>query len=359
MDKFLIKEFECRRSGTELYFCCPFCKDDKGFNYWFDVEKSFKHKTNGKEYVGLGRCWKCEKRNTVLSFIMEYKKLDLFAGLSYIEGEKNLTVESILKQIRSIDDNNKDSIDILMKEYSDLVSFDLPPHSTKDLPKELSDWFVKVRSFPKELLDWLDVRYCQDPYKIWKYNQNKIDLRFLKYRAIFPITTNKAKGWQAYLFKPGIVNPITGEKVPKTRNPPGPVMHNLLFCYEFSKNNPIIICHEGIFDTLRTITRDFSAVGLMGKNLSHTQAFMLGKTKAKEICMGLDGGEREEIQTLKNCLILEEFCDSEITFIKLPHGIDPDDCPHKSFIRCFKNRIHFNSRNVIYDGKGKISGYNG
>ncbi len=360
MDKFLLKEFECRKSGTETYFCCPFCKDDKGWNYWFDVEKKYIHKTNGKEYTGLGRCWKCGKNHTVLSFVMEYKKLDLFAGLAYIEGEKNLTLGSILKQIHSLDNrSNRDNIDVLMKQYSDLISFDLPPQSTKDLPKDLVNWFVNTRSYPKELLSWLDIRYCQDPYKIWKYNQNKINLRFLKNYALFPITTDKAKGWQAYLFKPGMINISTGDKVPKTRNPPGPVMHNLLFLYDHVKNDHTIICHEGIFDALRTFTRGFSPVGMMGKNLSHTQAFMLAKTQAKEICMGLDGGELEEIQTLKNCLLLEEFCDSEITFLKLPHGLDPDDCPEKTFIKCYKNRVHFNSRKVVYDGKGKPSRYNG
>jgi hypothetical protein len=86
---------------------------------------------------------------------------------------------------------------------------------------------------------------------------------------------------------------------------------------------------------------------------------MLSKTKAKEICMGLDGGEKEEIQSIKNCLILEDFCDSEITFTRLPHGLDPDDCQEKTFIKCYKNRVHFDRRKVVYDGKGKISGYNG
>jgi transcription elongation factor Elf1 len=114
MDKFLTKEFEYRRSGTEIYFNCPFC-NDKGWNYWFDTHKKFIHKKTHKEYIGLGRCFKCEKHHSVLSFLMEYKKLDLFAALSMIEGDKELTIGSILKKIESLDSDKTTSMDDLLK----------------------------------------------------------------------------------------------------------------------------------------------------------------------------------------------------------------------------------------------------
>lgn len=347
MEKFLNESFETRRSGSNILFNCPFCGDDSGFNYWFDVNKEWVHKKTFQKYKGLGQCFRCESRHNVLTFIMNFKKYDLIKTLNFLNGDRSLKTKDLLDILR-----NKDkvviSIDDLLDSFSSNMSVELPRKSVRELPKKLIEWFTKVRSYPKELLDLLDVRYC-------KSTEPK-DFIFHD-RAIFPVQTYGVQGWQAYLFNPGAVNRL-GEPYPKTVNPPGTIMHSLLYLYEYSKNNNLIIVNEGIFDSLRVMSRGFYPVALFGKNLSQTQAYFLSKTKAEEICFCLDGGSKEVISALKNSIRLLDVYDGDISVMRLPDGIDPDDVSESVFLKSFAKRKLFVQTRVIFDAGRKVIGYN-
>jgi DNA primase len=79
----------------------------------------------------------------------------------------------------------------------------------------------------------------------------------------------------------------------------------------------------------------------MGKNLSVTQAYLLSRTRAQEICLCLDGGEKERAQAAQNAARLQEIYDGRITIMNLPDGVDPDDCDNETFFTCFTNRFSF------------------
>ena len=340
IEKFLSTEFEVSKSGTNLVFDCPFC-GDKRKNYWFDINKKYIHRKNNQEYKGLGQCFRCTKNHNVLTFIMEYKKYDLIRALNFINGDSFLSLKDLKRKLYN--NSNMNIINSISAELTQTINIPLPENSTNDLPNELINWFTKIRSYPADLLKELDVKYCNNFYKP--------DFKFLKYRAIFPIVTNKNSAWQAYLFRPS-------DNYPKTRNPSGPVMRSLLYLYDVMKNDKCILVNEGIFDSLRCFSRGKSAVALLGKNLSLTQCYYLGNTNADEICMCLDGGEKEEFQAIKNCNRLDNFFDGEITIMRLPRGVDPDDVDKSSFLKAFLNRVKFLSNRVVFDGLGKISGYN-
>lgn len=367
MAKFLDREFKCRVSGGNLVFDCPFCLD-KSLNYWFDTEKEYIHRRTKKKYKGIGRCWKCDKRHNQLSFIMEYKKKDMFEALNFIQGEKNITAKGLLQMLRELDQEPIDDIDALISEFQHHVNVEIPPGSSSKLPDELIEWFegdgiitndglsITQRSFPRELLKLLEVQYCwtshTDPTKEW----NGMMLGSLRNRAIFPITTGNSRAWQAYQYRPG-KNRKTGTPFAKTRNPPGPIMQSLLYLYEYAKNSKVILGNEGIFDALRTLSRGYSPVGLLGKNLSFTQAYLISKTKAHEFCMCLDGGKREYEQAVKNCLKLEEMFEGDITIMRLPDGLDPDDCPEKIFNKCYANRKSFDVLKLDTEASQLIAKY--
>lgn len=367
--KFLEKEFKTRNSGNELYFCCPFC-NDKSHNYWFDPDKTWIHKENRKEYVGLGQCWKCGLRHHIVTFIMQYKSFDLFQTLSFIQGERKTSASDLLSMLKNLNQEESFSFDYLFNDYFRDIKIETPSGSNGHLPDELVDWFtgtgyiendgllIAKRSFPKELLKILKIQYCHNadkkPMENCVINQQKTYYATFKNRALLPIETNNSYAWQGYLFKPGI-NKKNGEAYPKTKNPPGDIMQNLLTFYNFSKNAKCVLINEGYFDGLRCISRGYDSIVLNGKNLSLTQAFLMSKMEASEFCMCLDGGEVEFKKAKKNCKILEELVEAEITIMRLPDGIDPDDSPEKPFHKSFKNRISFNSLRYKIDGKhGKV-----
>lgn len=336
MDSFIEKEFNTKISGRNLYFNCPFCKETSGQNYWFSPDKEYKHKESGKILKGLGRCFKCALTHNTLSFIMQYKKLDFITALNFINGNEEISKQELLNILDNKNEVFKDNITDLFKRNNHFISVELPPTSSKILPKKLKHWFQDVRSYPLEMLKMLNVHYC------WG-SHHDLKLMSFRNRAIFPIETGGIRAWQAYNFD-------LNSEYSKTRNPSEPVMQNILFLYENVKNEKLIIIHEGIFDVLRSLTRGFSPVGLLGKHLSFTQAYFLAKTKAQELCVCLDSYTekgKEKIQAYKNASRLSMLCDKEITVMELTGGYDPDDSPEKLFLKCFNKRTSFENLEVI------------
>jgi hypothetical protein len=372
MRRFLELEFKCRKSGNELYFCCPFC-EDKSYNYWFDVEKKYTHRKTNVEYKGLGQCFKCSSHHNIVTFIMQHKSFDLFQTLSFIQGDKNISAKGIMSMIKNLDKENQFSISKLFDTYYKDIQVDFPPGSTTDLPDSLVQWFsgtgyienegqvIAKRAFPKELLKMLGVKYCHkadtNPSDNWKVGNHEIYYGTLKNRALLPIETNSSFAWQGYLYKPGN-NRRTGETFSKTRNPPGDIMQNLLSFYNYSKESKCVLINEGYFDGLRTLSRGYNSVALNGKSLSMTQAFLMSKMEAVEFCMCLDGGEKEFLQAIKNCKTLNNLVEAEITIMRLPDGLDPDDCPEKQFKKSYNNRISFDSLKYKIDSSYKHLLYN-
>lgn len=334
MTKFLEKNFKCVRSGTNLVFNCPCCKD-KSLNYWFDIAKKYVHKKNKRTFVGLGQCFRCEKRHSVLTFVMEVKKLDLKTALEFIGGaDEDVSLDELAEMLSDITANSVVlGISEILQELRRGFKVPLPPGTTQELPNGLVDWFVNKRKYPKEMLKWLSVGYCYN-------SKHDKDLFHLRNRAIFPVSSNGSFAWQGYLYKPG-VNSRTGAEFPKTRNPPGPFMKSLLFLYDYVRNDKVIIVNEGIFDSLRTLSRGFSPVALLGKRINPNQAYLLSKTKSEEVCICLDGGKKEREAALKNAKTLSDFYDNTITIMNLPDDIDPDDVSEKIFVRSYNRRVEY------------------
>lgn len=357
IEKFISDEFDVRMSGNNIYFNCPFCETDKGYNYWFRPDKEYVHKKTGKKYSGVGRCFKCEKSHNVISFLMEYKKLSIQEAITMVNGEGYVISSSeILSLIDDMEYKKKDNVDKLYNDFNNGIKVELPPGCTSRLPDELVDWFVNTRGFSEDLIPLLGIKYCRNSELLPNQEFHGMKLITLRNRAIFPVKTFKNIGWQAYLYKQGFNS--RGDKFPKTRNPPLPVMHALMFLYEYSKNSETIIVNEGIFDSLRVMSRGYSPVALFGKNISFDQAHILSLSKAREIVMCLDGGKKEWIQTIKNCQKLEDFYDGKITMMKLKEGYDPDDISQKYFDRSFRERIQFENKKILFDSQRKIIGYN-
>lgn len=340
MEQWLEKNFEVQRSGANLVFDCPFCGDSSR-NYWFHPTKSPPREVRVRfqSLVGTGRCWRCDRAHNTFSFVRDYKHLDTFEAMRFISGDKDVSMRELLEGARGLS-NAAVSMGELVAETQDTFSVPLPPGCTRQLPDELVSWFTDQRSFPAELLKYLGVRYCWRAHEDYK-------LAYLRGRAIFPIATGRTRAWQGYLYKPG-VSRHTGRPFPKTRNPSGPVMRNVMFLYEHAAGARCVLMNEGIFDALRVFSRGHTPVGLMGKNLSYTQAYLLSVLGSEELCMCLDGGEKEEQQAVKNCLRLREFYDGLITFTRLPHGLDPDDVSEKTFKRCYRDRVSLDEYNLKY-----------
>lgn len=358
-EEFLDKEFDVYISGRNLYFNCPFCPGgDSGRNYWFKPDKEFVHRKNRKKYKGLGRCFKCETSHSVLSFVMQYKKMDVKNAIYFIEGENtDISVDELLAYFDILDKEFETDIESEIRAFDDGLSAELPRESNEDLPRKLVNWFTDIRSYPVELLKYLGVRWCP---RSWTHADEpylkgySLKLRSLQDRAIFPQETEGNSGWQAYMYNPA--NKFY-RKI-KTLNPPQPVISKLLFMRQFVGDSDSLILNEGIFDALRTWTRGYTSLGLFGKNLSHFQAYYISKTKASEVCVCLDGGEKERIQAIRVALRLEDYCDKNVTIMYLPDGTDPDDCSKSQFVKSYGHRFDFVRNRVIYDANRRVVGYN-
>jgi len=203
------------------------------------------------------------------------------AGLiMFAEGINYVTAVQKLRAVAVVDTSNAAILSQIQKykntiaAESDVDDFEIAPIKI-DIPLK--------RPAPKRIVSKMfNNRKPPMTYNITKLFPVYVSgAKFLADRIVFEIVTNKEYAWLAYAVLKGIV--------PKTKNPVGGILHNMLGGYNlFKKDKKPLLVVEGIFDMFRCLLRGYNVVCTFGYKLSARQVVLLNRTRASEIVLCYD-----------------------------------------------------------------------
>jgi len=161
------------------------------------------------------------------------------------------------------------------------------------------------------------------------------DAAFLAERLVFEVHTNNSFAWLAYYT--GDDPEIANHK--KTMNPSGSVLSCMLFGYNYikHKNEPLLV-HEGIFDTMRSLLRGYSAVSSFGTKLSPRQVMLINETDASELVLCYDADKAGMKGMWKIVKKWSRNIDKPMSMMILPFEKDADECSKAEMKKAFHNR---------------------
>lgn len=256
-----------RSTGEEFNITCPFCQGGKKKEVSFNI--------NIEKMVV--RCWraKCGYRNGLIKFMADHLGKDYQAVKSMVyEGVSNESV--VTAKINALLDKKP----MTAQQYEIIQDIDVfiedcvPVQDSPDFEK-IQDWLMYRRGY--DVLNFLHEHNLYMPPQFG----------LMKGRCVFEVKTEQNRAYLMYAFEP--------ELMPKTINPPGRVLSQMIYNYDDAKDGEIIMVHEGIFDCARTKSYGFSSCAIFGINMSYQQAFLLRETSATEICLCLDAGTNEQM----------------------------------------------------------------
>lgn len=347
LKKWLIKEFDAREldyKKNEFEFNCPWCDNRENHrDYTFNIEKQ------------EGHCWRgfdenCESGHSLLVFVALYYRVSFSNARELIKSK--FESENSLHRIRSkIRDFQLDK-DLTIRNSH--VVWDMPKGTESILQarskgaKRALAWLRVERRIPVEAIELIGPRYAGEGIEKRSYHH--------KGRVFFPVSSVGSRAWLSYSTEKKHT-----KKNPKTRNPPGSILSQMLFLYDFytESSEPILLC-EGIFDALRLFLFGFNAVALFGTNVSEAQIELLNMLPAKEavVCLDVDATapakDKRGKWTSKAFTLAKElrdyyFNDTSIMRISAPKGsrnpdkFDPDLLSYRAAHKFFRNRTSFST----------------
>jgi len=329
--KWIINELGAKPSyKKDEYICnCPFCdKNENHYDFTINTEKM------------VMNCWRgfdrrCESGHNVLTLLSFYYDVS-FERAKELVKEKFETENSLLrlkKKLKNLDNRRILQIDtqkILWDMPRGVESIEEP---VTDGGKKAKKWLLKTRKIPLELITAIK------PY----YFGKNVDKRWRKYndRVFFPVVSKSNKAWIAYS-----MDKKSTKKRPKTMNPPGSILSNMLFMYDFCFDSKIIVVCEGIFDALRMFMFGYAAVAIFGVNISGSQLDLLNDLDADElvVCLDPDANKvvvdskgRKSSKSFKLAREVEQFFLGDVSIMKLKRE-DPDRSSFKEIRICYGNR---------------------
>lgn len=298
------------QDNHEIRGRCPFCHGGRSGEKTFCLDPE----------TGLSICHRmnCGWAGNAVSLISELQGISYEKARAVLNGAEDSSLESILQLI----------------EYETETPF-----------QKLSDtaWIkdaCKPSKCPSDVSQWLDKRgysfdqisqYCE----LWMPPEG-----LYKGRVIFRVESKNVLAYQLYDF--------TGKNPRKTINPEGEFLSRTLFAYNQGKpfhedSKDFLLIHEGIFDTLRSLTREYNACCIFGTNISLHQIELIRAHQAKEIVVCLDGDtavkDLSKDKAWPMAIKLQKSLNKTVSIMRLPFEDDPDSCQEFKFDDCFVNRL--------------------
>jgi hypothetical protein len=296
-----------KSTGREYRITCPFCRGGNSQEVSFDINLD----------SGVARCWRasCGYRASAAWMVKELLQVPYPQALDIVGGEPS-------------EENIMTSLILATDGTSNIF---IP---TKFQPIEAWEQsFRKINSIKDypEIFDWISSRnYC--PYDF----EAKHDLYFPEQegrfygRVIFKISTLDSWAYLGYRFRNNVE--------PKTMNPKGVKLSDMLYNYNDARDGKILFVCEGIFDTARLKSWGYNAVSIFGSSVSDRQNYLLSRTKSDEIVFCMDSGTVNKALGFANSLA--NVCrNKRISVIDiLEEGADPDSISENDFIDYYNKR---------------------
>jgi len=296
-----------KTAGDEYRIPCPFCKGGQGREISFDVNLD----------QGVVRCWRasCNYSASAGWMVKELLGIDYPRALDIV----------------SLGISDDEVFSSLLASNDEPILFNYAPDLNKI--EAWSECFLKIENVEKysDVFNWLENR-GYDPYQFEIEHDLYYPSQFGKYkgRVVFRIETDSNYAYLAYS--------MDSEIKPKTMNPSGIKLTNLLYNYNNVLEGKVIFVCEGIFDSARLISYGFNAVSIFGSAMSDRQRSLLAKTNAEEIVICLDNGLFEKsiafAEKLRN-----DARNKTISVINITKtGADPDDLTEEEILTYYKER---------------------
>jgi DNA primase len=317
--EFLFKEFPDGklvkgRNGEEYNIDCisPSCPNPKKHLFINISSHSDKH---DKRF----HCKRCGYAGNHRAFLISYFNLPYLQILDNLSDLYGLEESPFTLTTKNIKDFNE-SLNYEEEEEDNSFIIDLPIEF-KRLHKNTK--FLNNRNFPEWTLKRFKIGTCKSGY--------------YKDRIIFPIRTGRSRSFLAYsqdskkklktykrLSKKYTDNKNFWNRSRKILYPSKSITSMLLFNYfGIKKYEPLVIIVEGVMDAIRMIDLGYNAVAKLGGFLSDEQCKLLSDKDIGELVYMPDSDVSEK-DIKKSIDRLKEFCDSDISYVKLKSG-DPDD----------------------------------
>jgi DNA primase len=296
-----------KSTGEEYRTLCPFCKGGDSQEESFDA--------NFDE--GVVRCWRasCGYSASAAWMVKELLKVTFPKAL----------------QIVSIGNSEEDILTGFLASQDEVKMISIAP--VADKIEAWEDTFEKIdhiTDYP-DIYNWI-INRGYDPQDF--HSQHKLyypeQVGRFKGRVVFRIETDYNHAYLGYA--------IDKETQPKTMNPPGVKLSNMLYNYNNAASGKVIFVCEGIFDAARLVSYGLNAVAIFGSVLGNQQMNLLSKTKAGEIVMCLDNGLYNKSITFAKKL--SASCRNKtISVIDIKkEGSDPDELSEEEIMDCYVNR---------------------
>lgn len=345
LKKWLIKEFDAKEldyKKNEFQFNCPWCDNKEGHcDYTFNIVKQ------------EGHCWRgfnenCESGHSLLVFVSFYYRITFKEAKELIKNkfESENSLHRIKSKIRAFELNR--SLDV----ENERIVWDLPrgvesilQPSSPGARKALA-WLRVVRKIPDEVLELLDPKFAGTGISKWMVKHYG--------RIFFPVHSLGNRAWLSYS-----MGKKHTKKNPKTHNPPGPILSQMLFLYDFytKSTEPILLC-EGIFDALRLFLFGFNSVALFGTSVSEAQLELLNRLPTNEVvvCLDIDATKPKKnkkggwtSKAFRLSRTLRDYYIGETSLMRIyapkgfrnPEKFDPDLLSYDNAVRFFNDRESF------------------
>lgn len=325
-----------KKAGRNYQACCPF-HSEKSPSFTVSQEKQFYH------------CFGCGEHGNVISFLMEYERLDFVDAIEELAGLFNLTVPREQDNLtpaqqqkqRQIHQQKQNDFE-LMSNISRFYQLQLKQHNDKN---KVID-YLKGRGLTGEIVKQFGIGYAPDEWNSvtgqfgQSINSSKqlIDLgmaiageknrpydRF-RGRIMFPIRDKRGRVI-------GFGGRIIDDGTPKYLNSPETRIYSkgqeLYGLYEAKLNNnnlETLVVVEGYMDVVALAQHGINyAVASLGTSTTSEQLQSLFRTVKQVVCCydGDRAGREAAWRAMENALPLIRD-GLTLKFVFLPDGEDPD-----------------------------------
>lgn len=321
-----------RGQGLEYESLCPFCNGGRSseISFNFNLDK------------GTARCWraKCDWRGSCVKFVKDYFKVPWKSAYDMVGGTPPENLDDILAVLDKYELND-------VADYKDFELNDRIyewPENTKPLFKNGDITQINVDDeIYLQIYDWIERVRGYNPNQFFQQHNLYVPQQFGAYegRVLFEVKSQLDVAYLAYAFDSNVT--------PKTLNPRGSILSNMLYNYNDARHGETIFVCEGLFDSARLKSYGFHAVSIFGTNLSSQQLLLLDQTNAKEIVICLDYG-----MDIKSQFLVKELDkyleDKSVSYLSIEkENADPDDLSEEEFLIYYSRRKKLKKPRDILD----------
>ena len=309
--------------GEEYRFLCPFCRGGRTREVSFDLNP----------VRGACRCWRasCGWRSSIEWFVKHYLGVSYPRAVEIVGAGEAGTVEEVMADLKMLEELNTNQID---EDYGseDVVTAWIDGAT----PLDESDWLIQ-----KDVKEWIENKRGYDFEEFSSIHEIWVPPQIGAYedRVLFSIECRNSVGYLLYA--------IDNRVEPKTLNPSGKVLSNMIYRWDEIKNSRVVFVCEGFFDAARLTSYGYNATCLFTTYISNRQAFLLSEMAAEEICFIFDHGV-ESLAREAAKLVSEYSPDKDLSVINIceeyyigdnwKDGIDPDDLTEDEFLAYYSMR---------------------